>query len=158
MNKPEFLQDEGHLCDRYGSRWPAALGFLTGLPCFILLGFIREDSVEQVFMLCALLVVIGLVIAMIDPSLMSDISRTLDDIEAERPGTFGASGAYAQAYAIFATWWAAGTMVGPLWASFMQEHYGWRATTLTLGLFCGITAIPTALLLGNASHKVLSNE
>ena len=44
--------------------------------------------------------------------------------------------------------WAAGTLVGPLWAAAVQKEAGWKTFTWTLGLLNAVSAIPVMLYSG----------
>lgn len=64
------------------------------------------------------------------------------------PGRYGANGAYAQAYGLFVTAFAAGTLIGPIWAGYIRDAAGWGTMTWTLGLFSLAGAIPCLIWTG----------
>ena len=80
--------------------------------------------------------------------LMAEFTYVVEAKEKQQPGLFGASGAYAQAYSLFNSAWAAGSVVGPLWAGFIQEKAGWATMTWTLGLLSAVSAVPVLLYTG----------
>lgn len=62
----------------------------------VLLRLPNDDSVEQIVLMSALLVLLGIAFALLIPPIMAEITLILQKLEEERPGTFGANGAYAQ--------------------------------------------------------------
>jgi len=55
---------------------------------------------------------------------------------------------YASAFALFNVSWAAGTLIGPLWAGFVREKAGWGTMAWSLGLLSVLSAIPAAIWTG----------
>ena len=53
-----------------------------------------------------------------------------------------------QTYSIFNIGWAAGSLVGPVWAGFVEASGGWGTMTWSLGTFSAVSAIPVALFTG----------
>lgn len=138
----------GHWTDKYGPRWLAAGGLLMSLPFWVLLRFVDHDNIRQIVLLCALLVFLGAAFALTLTSLMTEFSKVCDAKEKQDPGLFGRRSAYAQSYGIFNVAWAAGTLVGPLWAAAVQKQAGWKTLTWTLGLLNAVTAIPVLIYSG----------
>ena len=138
----------GRLCDKYGPRWLAASGLLLALPFWVLLRLVTTKSTGQIVLLCALLVFIGICTALSLSPLMAEFTYIVEAKEKHRPGLFGASGAYAQAYGLFNTAWAAGSVVGPLWAGFVRARAGWGTMTLSLGLLSAVSALPVLICTG----------
>ena len=118
------------------------------LPFWVLLRLVDHDSIRQIVLLCALLILIGATFACTITSLMSEFSKVCDAEERHDPGLFGYRSAYAQSYGIFNVAWAGGTLVGPLWAAAVQEAAGWKTFTWTLGLLNAVSAIPVVLYSG----------
>jgi hypothetical protein len=133
----------GAMSDKYGVRWLATAGFVLSLPGFVLLRFVTYNSLGQKVLLCALLVFIGFSVSLVIPPLLAEITMTVEAKEKESPGIFGKRGAYAQAYALFNMAFAAGTMIGPIWAGFVVQSAGWGTMGWTLGLLSILTAVPT---------------
>ena len=151
---PSFLAPVfGYLSDKYGPRWLATLGFALCCPCFVLLRLVDHNSLGQKFLLCALLVLLGICLTMTMTPLMAEISYVVDAKEKENPGAFGKKGAYAQAYGLFNTAFASGAMIGPLWGGFVVSKAGWSTMTWTLGLFAAFSAIPAVILTGGLITK-----
>jgi len=138
----------GWASDKYGPRWPATLGFITGLPFLVLLRLVTHDSIGQKVLLCALLALIGVSLNLMMPPLMAEITYVVEAKEKKTPGLFGRSGAYAQAYALFNCAFAGGALVGPIWAGFVEATSGWGTMSWSLGLLSGLSAIPIVIWTG----------
>lgn len=78
----------------------------------------------------------------------AEFTLIVESKQRQRPYLFGPTGAYAQAYAIFNSAWAAGSIIGPLWAGFIQQKAGWETMTWTLGLLSVVSAVPIAVFTG----------
>lgn len=50
----------GHYSDKHGPRWFAVAGFVGACPCLILLRLVRENTLGQKVLLCALLCLVGI--------------------------------------------------------------------------------------------------
>jgi len=134
----------GRLTDRYGPRWLS----VVALPFWVLLRLVTHKAVSQVVLLSALLVLIGASTSLAMTPLMAEFTYVVEAKERRQPGLFGPSGAYAQAYALFNMAWAAGSIVGPLWAGFVQAKAGWATMTWTLGLLSAVSAVPVVIYTG----------
>jgi hypothetical protein len=86
----------GKACDIYGPRWIVTLGFILACPFMIFLRFPADDSVSDVALMCAVLVLIGTSLSLIGAPLMAEITLFLQEVEELEPGVFGSNGAYAQ--------------------------------------------------------------
>ncbi len=138
----------GMLCDKFGPRWPTAVGLAAGLPFWVLLRLVDHDSLKQKVLLCALLMLIGTCVALIIPAVMAEFTYIVDAKEKHQPGIYGVNGAYACAYGIFNMAWASGALVGPVWAGYVEAAAGWKTMTWSLGLFSAVSAIPVAMFTG----------
>lgn len=138
----------GWISDRYGPRWLCFGGFIFAIPFWILLRFVTHNTIRQKVLLCALLALIGVALAVVFPPLMAEITYVVEAKEKAHPGRYGSNGAYAQAYGLFVTAFAAGTLIGPLWAGYVRDAAGWGTMTWTLGLFCLAGAIPCLIWTG----------
>ena len=103
---------------------------------------------QQKVLLCTLLVFLGVGMTLINGPLMAEITYILKAEEKTNPGIFGKGGAYAQGYGLYYTWFAAGALIGPIWAGFIEQSAGWAIMTWTLGLLSGITAISALVFTG----------
>jgi hypothetical protein len=90
------------------------VGFISAFPFWILLRLVTHKETSQIVLLCALLILIGICVALCLSPLMAEFTYIVEAKERQRPGLFGAKGAYAQAYGLFNTAWAAGSIVGPI--------------------------------------------
>ncbi|KAJ4407716.1 hypothetical protein N0V91_003686 [Didymella pomorum] len=160
---PSFLAPAfGWFSDRYGGRYPVAVGFLGACPPLICLRFVDQNTMNDKVILCALLALVGLFLSLTFPPIMAEISGVVEAKEesmlvAGRAG-FGPGGAYAQAYGLFNMAFAGGCMVGPLLAGFIAEDKGWSTMALVLGILSAITAIPGCLWLGGWILKKKQSE
>ena len=136
----------GALSDKYGPRWFTFAGFLASAPCLILLRFVDHSGVKQIVLLCALLALLGLALTMLVTPLLAEITYVVAAREKMQPGVFGAKGAYAQAFGLFNSAFAAGTLVGPIWAGFVSEKAGWVTMGWSLGLLSAVSAVPVVSL------------
>ncbi|KAF2812895.1 MFS general substrate transporter [Mytilinidion resinicola] len=142
----------GYLCDRYHPRYPATLGFLLACPPYVCLRYIDHNTLGDKVLFCALLACIGVSLALTFPPFMAEITLVVEAKERAqlaqgKPG-FGTQGAYAQAYGLFNMAFAAGCLVGPVWAGFVREGPGWATMGWSLGLLSAVTAVPTFLWMG----------
>ena len=138
----------GTLSDKYGPRWLTTFGFFLTWPLFILLRFVDHGGIRQIVLLCALLVMLGVSLTMAMTPLLAEITYLVAAKEEKRPGIFGEKGAYAQAYALFNTSFAGGTLIGPLWAGFISAQAGWGTMAWSLGLLSAVSAIPAVIWTG----------
>jgi MFS family permease len=138
----------GALSDRYGPRWPTVAGFLLSLPFWVLLRFVTENTIQHKVLFCALLALIGVCLTFVMSPLMAEITYVVEAKERKNPGIFGKSGAYAQAYGLFVTAFAAGTLIGPLWGGMVEQKAGWGTLTWTLGLLSAASAVPALIWTG----------
>ncbi|KAF7892198.1 uncharacterized protein EAF01_010278 [Botrytis porri] len=138
----------GWACDRYGPRWPCVGGFCFAIPFWILLRLVTYNSLHQKVLLCALLALIGVSLTCVIPGLMAEITYIVEAKEKQIPGRFGKNGAYAQAYGLFVTAFAAGTLIGPIWAGYVRDSAGWGTMSLSLGLFSLTGAVPCLIWTG----------
>jgi MFS family permease len=134
--------------DRIGPRWFAAIGF-AGLAVFeAIMGLVVKNSMGQKVLLCALLGLIGICFDLIITPLMVEITSVIEEKETQQPGIFGARGATAQAYGLFNTAWAMGSLIGPIWAGFVNERSGWQIMTASLAVLSMVSVIPATIWTG----------
>lgn len=138
----------GGITDRYGPRLLAGAGFALSVPFYVLLRLVTHNSLGQKALLCALLALIGTGIALVSSPIFTEIIHIVYAKERQNPGAFGAGGATAQAYGLFNLAFAAGTIVGPLYAGFILDAAGWGTMGWSLGLLTGVTSVPVLLLTG----------
>jgi len=134
--------------DRFGPRWFAVAGFLSAAPLEVLLSLIKMNTLAQKALLCVLLGLMGISFDLTITPLLVEITAVVEAKEIAEPGIFGPKGAMAQAYGLFNLAWAMGSLVGPIWAGFVNEKSGWKAATWSLALLSLVTVAPSALWTG----------
>ncbi|PVH89321.1 MFS transporter-like protein [Cadophora sp. DSE1049] len=144
----------GWASDKYGPRWLTVTRFMLAVPFWVLLRLVTHDSLGQKVLLCALLFLIGITLTLVNAPLMAEITYVVEAKERETPGRFGPSGAYAQAYGLFVTAFAAGSLIGPLWSGYVVEEAGWGTMAWSLGLFGVSGAIPCLIYTGGLITEV----
>lgn len=146
---PSFLAPwVGWASDRYGPRWLTVSGFIFAIPFWILLRLVTHNSLSQKVLLCALMALIGVALTLVMPPLMAEITYVVEAKEKQSPGRYGTTGAYAQAYGLFVMAFAAGTLIGPIWAGYVRDNAGWGTMAWSLGLFSLMAAVPCAIWTG----------
>ncbi len=140
----------GYVVDRCGAKYPVAAGFLLQLPSLTLLRLVTHHSIQQIVLLCSLLVLVGVAMALSYTPLMAEIAYVVEAEERATPGIYGKKGAYAQAYGLFSVMWSAGTVVGPLWAGYVREKAGWGTMAWSLGALAAAGVVPTLLWTGDS--------
>lgn len=148
---PAFLEPlVGKIIDKYkkAPRFMASCAFLLAVPFYVLLRLVNGNSIRQEVLLCALLALIGVTLALSLPALMTEISNVITAKETKTPGLFGERGALAQGYGLLNCAYALGSLLGPIWAGFVRDKFGWKAMTWTLALLSGVTSIPLFAFIG----------
>ncbi|GKZ28445.1 hypothetical protein AbraIFM66950_007113 [Aspergillus brasiliensis] len=131
----------GSVVDRFGPFWPAVLGFSLITPSMTLLSVVREPELIMSVLLRLFLFVFGCGIALAMPAMMTEITLAKDDMEDRHPGIFGDGGASSQAYGLSNAAFAAGTLVGPLYAGYIRQAVGWSMMAISLGAFSAVMVI-----------------
>jgi MFS family permease len=98
-------------------------------------------------LLCFLLVIIGLAMAIAMPAIIAEIGATVEDAEKNDPQAVK-GGAIATGWSLVNAAYAAGCMVGPLFAGLIRNAAGWQTTTWCLGLLSAVTGVFLLLCLG----------
>lgn len=138
----------GWMSDRYGPRWLAATSLLLACPWLVCLRYVTNNGMSQKILLVILLFGLGLCLNIILAPAMAEIAYVIEAKEKKDPGIFGSSSAYAQAYGLSCLAFAAGGLVGSLWAGMVIDRSGWGTVTWTLGLLSAVTAIPAVAWMG----------
>lgn len=147
---PSLLQPLfGRMTDRYkqGRRLLAGGGCLLAVPAYVLLRLVTHDTLRQKALLCALLVIIGLAMAMAMPAIIAEISATVEDTEKDDPEAIKGS-VMATGWSFVNAAYAAGCLVGPLFAGLIRGAAGWQTMTWCLGVLSAVTGIFLLLCLG----------
>lgn len=133
---------------KHAARLVAASGFTFSFPFFVLLRFAAHNSLTIQVLFCGLLFLIGLGLALCGPPLFVEVARAVSAFEHEQPGAFGGKGVAARAYGLFNCAFAAGQVLGPMWAGAVKTAYGWATMSWMLGVASGVTGLLMGLFLG----------
>jgi MFS family permease len=153
---PSLLQPVfGAMTDRYqqGRRVLGAGGCLLATPAYVLLRLVTQNTLGQKALLCVLLVIIGLAMAIAMPAIIAEISATVTDTEKNDPQAIKGT-VLATAWSLVNAAYAAGCMIGPLFAGLIRNSAGWQTTTWCLGLLSGVTGVFLLLFLGGWIGKI----
>jgi len=140
----------GYLSDKTGPRWYCVIGYLACAPPLILLRFVDHNDMQQKVLLAALLALVGGFCVFFEIPLIVEIIRCVEEKMQADPHLYGKNGSFGQAYGLMNFCFAAGIMIGPIWAGFIYEQAGWGTMGLSLGLVSAATAIPTVLFTGGS--------
>ena len=122
----------GWLVDRYGTTWPALGGLLLLTPSLFLLRLVHRDVSSPFLRLGFMLAAIGTSVTVLNPAFMKRALSTVKRIEEKRPGVFGPYGANAVAYGLINCAFAGGSVVGPIYAGLIRNHFGWPVMSLVM--------------------------
>ena len=155
---PSLLQPIfGAMTDRYqqGRRLLAAGGCLLATPAYVLLRLVTQDTLGQKALLCALLVIIGLAMAIAMPAIIAEIGASVADVEKNDPQAINGS-VIATGWSLVNAAYAAGCLLGPLFAGLIRNAAGWQTTTWCLGLLSAVTGVFLLLCLEGWIGKLKS--
>lgn len=148
---PQFLGPlAGWIVDRAGPKWPAAFGFVVGGVALILLRLTEHESSARLPLLIVLLTGYGACIVLFEGPIIADVTYAVEDLETEQPGIFGEHGGLALAFGLQNAAYAAGAMVGPMYAGALYLSGGWGTLGLFLGIVSLVTAIPVVMYTGGS--------
>jgi MFS family permease len=142
----------GMLGDRLGPRWVSVAGFLLTAPSLMALRFVEKNSTEQIVLLCALLTLAGkfvhfllklrltylgsAIIFFLSP-LGADLTFVADEVSEALDMDM-----YASSFSLMNSALAAAGVLGPLFVGWLQNEFGWKATSIALGALCLSGAAP----------------
>ncbi|KAF7502126.1 hypothetical protein GJ744_006997 [Endocarpon pusillum] len=132
----------GALSDRFGTSIIVLTGFTLSTLSLALLSLVTENSIQHKVLLSILLALTGLGLTTILSPLAADMFGVVVQMGKDNEGLFGRAGAYAQAYGLFDTALALGTIFGPTYAGLLYEKAGWRPAVWGLAAFCASGSIP----------------
>ncbi|KAB8230339.1 MFS transporter [Aspergillus alliaceus] len=138
----------GTCVDRIGPFWPAVVGFSLTAPSLMLLAMIQEDKPLFSVLLRVFLFLFGSGVSMAMPAMMTEISMATEALEKDHPGVFSTRGVYSQAYGLSNAAFAAGALVGPLYAGYIREWAGWGVMTVSLGVVSVGMAVLVVFFMG----------
>lgn len=140
----------GYIIDRYPKtpRYLTSAGFFCCLPLMVLLRLVKENTMHDKILLCALLALIGCCIALTMTPLVTEVSLAVKEKEEISPDIFGRGGAMALAFGLSNMGFAAGNLIGPFFAGFIRKEAGWGTMGWALGLLVGVSGVPSLLIMG----------
>jgi MFS family permease len=153
---PSLLQPVfGAITDRFqqGRRLLAAGGCLLATPAYVLLRLVTQDTLGQKALLCVLLVIVGLAMAIAMPAIIAEIGAIVADAEKNDPQAIKRS-VIATGWSLVNAAYAAGCLIGPLFAGLIRNAAGWQTTTWSLGILSAITGVFMLLCLGGWIGKL----
>ena len=131
----------GRLTDRIGAKWPATAGLSLMVLTFIFIRLIVPGTTAPFAKLAGLLFSMGCAVTLANRPLITDITASVGEIEKAWPGIFGPHGAIAQAFGLLGCSFAAGSMIGPLYAAYIKEELGWSAMSLLMGVLSSVSLV-----------------
>jgi MFS family permease len=143
----------GWIADRYGAKWPSFAGFLVIAPTIICLRFVSENTIGHKVLLAVLLAIAGVAMSFSNTPLMAEITYVIVEKAEENPGIFGEKGVYGMGYGLFTMAFAAGGVVGPLWAGYVNVSAGWGTTMWSLAVWDASAAVVVAIWLGSKLRR-----
>ena len=151
LTLPSFLGPlVGWVCDRFGPRWPMAVGFLSLCPIMTLLRCVNYNSLDQKVLFCALLTLAACCFTLTLDPVMAEMAYVVAAKAKNNPEAYDAAGnkVYAQAFGLFNTAYSLGSTLGPIIAGLIKDAAGWSTMGWVLGLLGGLTAVPVMLWSG----------
>ncbi|KAK9481478.1 hypothetical protein V1527DRAFT_479534 [Lipomyces starkeyi] len=129
-----------------------SLHYRRGIPILctrnVLLRLVTDNSMQHKILLCALLALIGLCFAVVLPPLDAEVFHAVKEKEDQTPDLFGRGGAMALAFGLSNMGFAAGSLIGPVFAGSIRQRAGWGTMGWALGLMAVVSSIPILLFLG----------
>jgi len=140
----------GFVIDRYPQtpRYLTAAGFLCIVPVATLLRLVKENTMHDKIVLCALLALLGCCIALVMTPIVTEVFHAVKEKEDKAPNIFGRGGAMALAFGLSNMGFAAGSLIGPFFAGCIRQSAGWGTMGWAMGLIAGVSAIPNLLFVG----------
>ncbi|KAJ5728173.1 hypothetical protein N7493_004503 [Penicillium malachiteum] len=145
----------GRFVDKIGPFWPAIAGFSLAAPSMMLMCLVRKPTFLCTVLLRLFFFLFGCGVSMAMPAMMAEISMATDALENQRPGIFGAKGAYSQAFGLSNAAFSVGTLLGPLYAGYIREWVGWTTMLMSLG---GLSILMVLLVVMFTGHRNVSDE
>ncbi|KAJ5760362.1 hypothetical protein N7520_007518 [Penicillium odoratum] len=145
----------GMIIDRYpkSPRYLVSAAFLCAVPLSVLLRIVKNNTMHDKVVLCALLALLGLCIAVAMTPLAAEVFYSVKEKEIQSPDSFGRGGAMALAFGLTNMSFATGTLIGPFFAGFIRQSAGWGTMGWAMGLIAGVSAVPVLLFLGGWISK-----
>lgn len=140
----------GFIIDRYprSPRYLTSGAFLCAVPVATLLRLVKENTMHDKIVLCALLAMIGSCLAVAMTPIVAEVFHAVKEKEVKSPDIFGRGGAMALAFGLSNMGFATGSLIGPFFAGFIRQSAGWGTMGWAMGLIAGVSAIPNLLFIG----------
>ena len=151
-----FSPISGVLTDRFGTKLPATGGLLLLTPTLILLRLIQRGVATPFVKLGSMLFSIGVSVTLLNPAFIKEANSAVRDIEEKRPAVLGPYSANAQAFGLISCAFASGSMLGPIYAGFIRDRFGWPVMTLCMGVLSLILLILAVLVIGGREHGAIA--
>ncbi|KAH7310035.1 major facilitator superfamily domain-containing protein [Rhexocercosporidium sp. MPI-PUGE-AT-0058] len=166
LTLPSFFSPlAGKFSDTHGARLCSTFGFLGMVPPLVCLRFVERNALSQKVLLCALLAIVGTMIACVFAPVMAEVERVVGGIDGEAVDDRGSSeramktgggsegrneksGGRATAYALVNMAYAFGILCGPLVGGFVKKDGGLPLLGWVLGLLCGFSGVCSFLMIG----------
>lgn len=147
----------GWAVDKYGTKYPAVIGFGYLVPVLILLRLpgekIVSDKNGNIALYCGMLALCGIGMAVIGSPAIVEASAVIEDYDKANPDVFGENGPYAQLYSFNSLVFSLGLTVGPLVSGALRDSIGYGNMNLVLAVVVGITAILAFVFVGGGIGK-----
>lgn len=147
----------GKVADIYGPKAIVSSGYAALLPLLIMLRLVDHYAINQVTLLCVLLLATGTALNMVLTPVWSDTVYLVSERINDQPGIFGGKSPYAQAFGLMNMAYAIGSVLGPLLGGWLLEKVGFTAITLGAGILCGVCVIPSLMYTGAKPPKKVSS-
>lgn len=130
---------------------------MATIPVIVCLRFVTENTIAHKVLLAVLLALTGVALAFSNTPLMAEITYVIVEQAEENPGIFGEKGVYGMGYGLFTMAFAAGGVVGPLWAGYVNDAAGWGTTMWSMAIWAATGALVVVLWLGSKPPKKIDN-
>ncbi|PKX92268.1 MFS general substrate transporter [Aspergillus novofumigatus IBT 16806] len=131
----------GYWKDRWGSRTPTSIAFLSMAPFFLLSGAAGDErfswfngGIKDKAIYSCSLATTGCLMSLLSGVGAMEATEAVDKLEECQPGIFGMYGGYSRAVAITSMSWTMGLLVGPILAGFVMERFGYFELQCVLGI------------------------
>lgn len=147
----------GWAVDKYGTKYPAVIGFGYLVPVLILLRLPGEHVVGgkngNIALYSGLLSLCGIGMAIIGSPAIVEASSVIEKYDQANPGVFGENGPYAQLYSFNSLVFSLGLTVGPIVSGSLRDSIGYGNMNIVLAVVVGVTAIMAFIFVGGRIGK-----
>jgi hypothetical protein len=86
------------MADKYDPKWLVVVDFIISFFSLVLLRLVTHDALQQIVLLCVLLILLNISLTLVIGPLMAEIAYLIETKEKKILGIFRKGGAYAQIY------------------------------------------------------------